>query len=67
MKKLMLWAVALVGMFGTVACAQDVVGDWQGALNLGGGNLRMVMKVTKGDKGELSARSCTTRTGERHR
>jgi uncharacterized protein (TIGR03435 family) len=56
MKKLMLWAVALVGMFGTVACAQDVVGDWQGALNLGGGNLRMVMKVTKGDKGELSAK-----------
>lgn len=56
MKKLMMVALVLGAMVGGVARAQDVVGDWQGALDLSGGHLRMVVKVTKGDKGGLSAK-----------
>lgn len=36
--------------------AQDVTGDWQGSLNLGGGSLRFVMKVVKKGTGELAAK-----------
>ncbi len=56
MKKLMMLALSVAAVMGGVARAQDVVGDWQGSLNLGGGNLRMVMKVAKSDKGDLSAK-----------
>jgi uncharacterized protein (TIGR03435 family) len=56
MKKLLLFVLAVVAAAGGVAHAQDVAGDWQGALNMGGGNLRMVMKVAKSDKGGLSAK-----------
>src|SRR5208282_3389323 len=38
-----------------VASAQDVVGDWQGALKTGGGELRLALHITKGEGGELKA------------
>ena len=50
MKKLMVWVLALAGMCGTAAQAQDVAGNWQGTLSLGSGRLRMVVKVAKSDK-----------------
>ena len=56
MKKLMLCLVAMFAIFVPALRAQDIVGDWQGTLDLGGGKLRMVVKVAKGDKGGLSAK-----------
>ena len=56
MKRLMLCLVAMAVLFVPALRAQDVVGDWQGTLDLGGGKLRMVVKVVKGDKGGLSAK-----------
>jgi uncharacterized protein (TIGR03435 family) len=53
MKKLMVWVLAAVAMVGTVARAQDVVGDWQGTLHAGK-DLRIVFKITK-DDGKLKA------------
>jgi fermentation-respiration switch protein FrsA (DUF1100 family) len=38
-----------------VASAQDIVGDWQGALKAGGAELRLVLHITKGEGGELKA------------
>src|SRR6185312_14584260 len=55
MKKLVMLALALGVLAGGIARAQDVVGDWQGALDLGGGHLRVVVKVTK-EKGALGAK-----------
>jgi hypothetical protein len=54
MKKLLVFMLALCAMSG-LAQAQDVVGDWQGSLNLKGGVLRMVVKVTKAESGSLRA------------
>jgi uncharacterized protein (TIGR03435 family) len=56
MKKFLMLALVLSALVCGVARAQDVVGDWQGALDLGGGHLRMVVKVTKADKGGLGAK-----------
>jgi uncharacterized protein (TIGR03435 family) len=56
MKKFVMLALVLGALVGGLARAQDVVGDWQGALDLSGGHLRMVVKVTKADKGGLSAK-----------
>ena len=49
-------ALVVGAMVGGVGQAQDIVGDWQGSLDLSGGHLRMVVKVTKTDKGGLSAK-----------
>jgi uncharacterized protein (TIGR03435 family) len=55
MKKLML-CLALVGaMFGTVARAQDLSGNWQGTLKVGK-DLRVIFNVYKGDKDAWSAK-----------
>ena len=51
MKKLMMLALVVCAMVGGVARAQDVVGDWQGSLDLSGGHLRMVVKVSEGRPG----------------
>ena len=51
MKKLMLCLVALAGILGTAARAQEFAGDWQGTLKISGGQIRMVVKVAKTDKG----------------
>jgi len=54
MKKL-LAAVELVLATVCLAQAQDIIGDWQGMLNTGMGELRIVLHVTKADDGSLKA------------
>src|ERR1035441_6188702 len=56
MKRLMLCLTVIAAMIGTAAWAQDVTGDWQGTLTVTGKPIRMVLKVTKGDKGGWSAK-----------
>jgi uncharacterized protein (TIGR03435 family) len=53
-KKLMLWAVALVALPAGTALAQDITGTWQGTLQFGAG-LRTVIKISKADDGGLKA------------
>lgn len=50
MKKLVMMAVLALAT-GCLAQAQDIVGDWQGTLNTGGGELRIVLHVAQGDGG----------------
>ncbi len=46
----------LLGLFMAVgAHAQTIEGDWQGTLKAGGGELRLVLHVTKDEKGGLKA------------
>ena len=47
---LLLFAIAA-----TFARAQDIVGDWQGTLSVGGAELRLVLHITKGPGGSLKA------------
>ena len=59
MKKLVLCIVAMAAMIavvGGVARAQDVAGDWQGTLTMTGGEIRMVVKVSKGEKDSWTAK-----------
>src|ERR1039458_1536240 len=54
MKKLMPWMVALAALSGDALLAQDLTGTWQGTLALPGGKeLRLVVKVTKGEGSAL--------------
>ena len=46
-------AVLFAGM--AMASAQDVVGDWQGSLSTGAGELRLVLHITKTPEGSLKA------------
>jgi uncharacterized protein (TIGR03435 family) len=55
MKKLMVCFAIVAGMFGTVARAQDLSGNWQGTLKVGK-DLRVVFNVYKGDKDGWSAK-----------
>ena len=48
-------AVAIVLLAGTLAHGQDIAGDWQGALDTGMGQLRLVLHITKGADGALKA------------
>jgi uncharacterized protein (TIGR03435 family) len=54
MKKLLLWIVALTTLAGGAAMAQDLTGTWQGTLHAGR-DLRIVLKISKEDKGALKA------------
>ena len=47
----------LVGLLvaASLAQAQDVAGDWQGTLNAGGAELRLVLHITKAADGSLKA------------
>jgi uncharacterized protein (TIGR03435 family) len=55
MKKMLFWAVVLVGMLsGTAAQAQDLTGTWQGTLQAGR-ELRIVIKITNADGAGLKA------------
>ena len=38
-----------------ISHAQDIAGDWQGTLNTGMGELRLVLHITKGANGALNA------------
>jgi hypothetical protein len=48
-------AIALVFLASCLAHAQDIAGDWQGTLNTGMGELRLVLHITKGTDGALKA------------
>jgi uncharacterized protein (TIGR03435 family) len=50
MKKLMLWLIAFVMLFPTALRAQDLSGNWQGTLHVGGKDLRIIVNIFKGDK-----------------
>ncbi len=39
------------------ACAQDITGDWEGTLKLGGEDLRVILQVAKGHAGRWTATS----------
>ncbi|HEY4381779.1 MAG TPA: TIGR03435 family protein [Acidobacteriaceae bacterium] len=56
MKKLMVCFAVIAAMLGTTARAQDYAGDWQGTLRVTGSDLRMVMRVSKGDNGGWSVK-----------
>jgi uncharacterized protein (TIGR03435 family) len=56
MKKFMVCMLAVAAMFGTAAQAQDFAGEWQGTLQITGGELRMVVKVSEGEKGTWTAK-----------
>lgn len=42
-------------LFTAAAHAQSIEGDWQGTLKAGGAELRLVLHITKGEKGGLKA------------
>jgi uncharacterized protein len=49
MKKYLLISLSL--LFATVVFGQDITGEWNGALKVGGMQLRLVFHITKTDKG----------------
>jgi uncharacterized protein (TIGR03435 family) len=55
MKKLKLPMIALAALAGSTLFAQDITGTWQGTLNAGGRDLRVVYKISKADTGGLKA------------
>lgn len=55
MKKVMLCVFALAAMCTTTARSQDISGEWQGTLKAGK-DLRIVLKIFKGDKDGWSAK-----------
>jgi hypothetical protein len=54
-KKLMLTIVALVAFAATGRAQTPIVGDWQGTLNTGAGELRLVLHISKAQDGSLNA------------
>jgi uncharacterized protein len=53
MKRVFILAILLVT--GSLARAQDIAGDWQGTLNTGMSELRLVLHLTKAADGSLAA------------
>jgi len=53
MKRLFILFVLIMGA--TLARAQDIAGDWQGTLNTGMGELRLVLHIRKAADGSLTA------------
>src|SRR5579863_10776486 len=53
MNRTLIFAILVVAA--TVAQAQDIAGDWQGTLNTGAGELRLVLHITKAADGALKA------------
>ena len=47
--------MSLVAIAASLAWAQDISGDWQGTLKAGPRELRTILQVTKGDRGEWKA------------
>ncbi len=54
-KKVTLTIVALVGFAATCRAQTPIVGDWQGTLNPGAGELRLVLHIGKAQDGGLNA------------
>jgi len=57
MKRVLIFATTLMSLVigAGLAQAQDIAGDWQGSLNTGQGELRLVLHITKGADGALKA------------
>jgi hypothetical protein len=58
MKRILILAALILAtsiVAASQAQAQDIAGDWQGALNTGAGELRLVLHITKGADGALKA------------
>jgi uncharacterized protein (TIGR03435 family) len=55
MNKLVLRILALATLAASALCAQDVIGIWQGTLNVAGQELRIMFKISKGDDGGMKA------------
>jgi hypothetical protein len=53
MKRLI--SIAVLILAASVVQGQDITGDWQGDLAAGGGELRIVLHITKSDDGKLKA------------
>jgi len=53
MKRILIFATLIFAA--SLAQAQDIAGDWQGALNTGMGELRLVLHITKAADGTLKA------------
>lgn len=51
----MKYVLAMALVFGGVAAAQDIVGDWQGVLKSGGIEIRLVVTIAKDAKGGWTA------------
>jgi len=49
------FAVLILTFVGSFVHAQDIPGDWQGTLNTGMGELRLVLHITKAANGSLTA------------
>jgi non-heme chloroperoxidase len=43
--------MAIAALTATLACAQDISGDWQGTLKAGSQELRTILKIAKSDSG----------------
>ena len=52
MRRLLIFLILSLGAAGA-ASAQNVAGDWQGTLDTGSGELRLVLHITKTDDGSL--------------
>ena len=55
--------IAMVALLVLPACAQEITGDWQGALKLGGEELRVILQVAKGHAGGWTATSVVVTQG----
>lgn len=49
--------LTMVALLVLPACAQDITGEWQGKLSLGGEELRVILQVAKGHAGGWTATS----------
>ena len=49
MKKVIPWMMLLTGLAGSALQAQTITGSWQGALNVGSRELRIVIKISLDD------------------
>ncbi len=55
--------MTIVALLVLPACAQDITGEWQGTLKLGGEELRVVLHVAKGRAGGWTATSVVVTPG----
>jgi hypothetical protein len=65
MKKLFT-TLALVVFASSASLAQDISGDWHGTLKVNGGELRLVLHITKNADGTLKARLDKITTPQLH-
>jgi non-heme chloroperoxidase len=49
--------ITIVALSVLPACAQDITGEWQGGLKLGGEELRLILQIAKGHAGGWTATS----------